>query len=115
MTSDVIQVHLTVFDVLPTERSIIPLKSVSSRLSAGSIPQSQHLGVEYRRVARSQARAPLLLPPERVVLHRERDAGAQEVRQRARSPVLADGTRGALQREAAARDGASTLRKWALS
>lgn len=50
------------------------------------------------------------------MLHGERDAGAQEIRQRARSAVLADG---ALQREtataASARDGAPALRKRALS
>lgn len=90
-------------------------QSVSFRLSAGNIPQPQHLGIEHRRVARPQARAtPLLPPPERVMLHGERDAGAQEVRQRARSPVLAYGAGGTLQREAA-RDGAPALRKRTLS
>lgn len=96
------------------------LKPVPSRLAAGNISQPQHLGVEHRRVARPQDRAQLLLLRERnEMLHGERDAGAQKIRQRARSAVLADGAgSGALQREAAtasARDGASALRKRALS
>lgn len=52
------------------------------------------------------------------MLHGERDAGDQEVWQRARSAILADGTGGgALQRKttASACDGAPALRKRTLS
>lgn len=97
------------------------LKALPSRLPAGNISQPQYFGIEHRRVTQPQDRTPLLLLREWVeMLHGERDAGAQEIRQRARSAVLTDGARGGtLQREAAAatsaRDGAPALRKRALS